>query len=116
MSSPASEAVAIPSAATASSDPEPLLSPSAVSIHCQERMFPTEEDDAEPNGGGGDDPGSVEAEAEAASLAPSMFEDARSTVTMTDIEERLRVASMSGSIHELQVEPHSMAKLYAWCV
>ena len=42
--------------------------------------------------------------AEIASTATATFEDARSNVTLTDIEERLRTASMSGSIHELQEE------------
>ena len=42
--------------------------------------------------------------AEVVSLSTAAFEDARSTVTLTDIEERLRTASMTGSIHELQEE------------
>ena len=100
--SPASSP-SIPVNAPSATDPEPLLSPTAVSIHCVESMFPEEENDGfQSPGMDSQDPSSEFAEI--TSTATAAFEDARSNVTLTDIEERLRTASMSGSIHELQEE------------
>ena len=92
----------IPVNAPSATDPEPLLSPTGVSIHCVESMFPEDNDGFQSSGMDSQDPSSELAEI--TSTATAAFEDARSNVTLTDIEERLRTASMSGSIHELQEE------------
>ena len=114
--------------APSSNDPEPLLSPTGVSIHCVESMFPDEHDGFQTSAIdsqvrslktthfgficqmhnkfaislAAQEPSSDSPEI--VSTCTANFEDARSTVTLTDIEERLRTASMSGSIHELQEE------------
>jgi len=97
-----SPSIAVNAPSATATDPEPLLSPTAVSIHCVESMFPGENDGFQTSAIGSQDPASEAAEI--ASTATATFEDARSNVTLTDIEERLRTASMSGSIHELQEE------------
>jgi hypothetical protein len=101
----ASPGVPIPYASSAGGlDPEPLLSPSAVSILCQERMFLDDEFDESTVSKLTEDGPSPSSEGAGAASTSMLFEDARSTVTMTDIEERLKTASLSGSIHELQEE------------